>query len=547
MSSAVEQAKRHGLHYTPSDLAAFLASRAIKFTEPKPKIRVFDPACGDGELLIAVRDALAQLNDFQDVELHGADRDAEAVRIATSRLPSARLHTLDLVERPEDFGQLGLFDLVITNPPYVRTQVLGSELASRLASKYGLTGRVDLAHAFCAVAPQLLSEHGVLALLCSNRFISTKAGSNVRRLLREEFAVRELYDFGDTKLFGAAVLPAVVIANRGYAGDVGTFTSVYETSGTGPETDLFEAVCQDYDRPHRIAFRGRSFEIRRGSLAADSDYARPWSIKSEDTSTWLATIAKNTWKTFGELAKIRVGIKTTADSVFIRDDWKQLFPSLQPEDDVLLPLLTHRNLTAWSAPTAPAAQVLYPYDLSKQKRTLLDMTRYPRAMEYLQSNRERLSGRKYVVEGGREWFEIWVPQKPALWAKQKIVFPDISETAKFAVDDTGAVVNGDCYWIAGDDIGDYDLVYLMVGVANSELATKFYDITCGNKLYAGRRRWITQYVSNFPLPNPATPASKKIMELARELCAPAVADRGELMQRINEQVEDALLGYGEGE
>ncbi|MCY4456377.1 MAG: hypothetical protein OXB90_00325, partial [Acidimicrobiaceae bacterium] len=58
-----------------------------------------------------------------------------------------------------------------------------------------------------------------------------------------------------------------------------------------------------------------------------------------------------------------------------------------------------------------------------------------------------LEGRAYVIEGGRNWFEIWVPQKPALWTQQKIVFPDIADAPRFAIDRSGSIVNGDCYWM----------------------------------------------------------------------------------------------------
>ena len=38
---------------------------------------------------------------------------------------------------------------------------------------------------------------------------------------------------------------------------------------------------------------------------------------------------------------------------------------------------------------------------------------------------------------------------------------------------------------------------LLLAVANSSFITKFYDIAFHNKLYAGRRRFMTQYVKKF--------------------------------------------------
>ena len=60
--------------------------------------------------------------------------------------------------------------------------------------------------------PKLLRPGGILGLLCSNRFMTTKAGVNVRRILQTDLTPVEVFDLGDTRLFEAAVLPAIVVA-----------------------------------------------------------------------------------------------------------------------------------------------------------------------------------------------------------------------------------------------------------------------------------------------------------------------------------------------
>ena len=151
---------------------------------------------------------------------------------------------------------------------------------------------------------------------------------------------------------------------------------------------------------------------------------------------------------------------------------------------------------------------------------MLPLAGYPRAGAYLAGHEQRLRGRRYVADAGRAWYEIWVPQRPALWGKPKLVFPDISEKPRFAIDSSGAVVNGDCYWISCEDLPSMDLAYLMLAVANSGLGVRFYDIACGNRLYSGKRRWITQYVARLPLPDPASVPARRAAELARDLGGP---------------------------
>ncbi|WFP22921.1 N-6 DNA methylase [Gordonia hongkongensis] len=544
--------KRHGKHYTPELLATFLAQRVVGQVVAHMSgrgegstLRFLDPACGDGELLFAVQRVASRLLPGARLALVGYDLDHVAIGVAQARADAlgvtVELHQGDFLQARRDIPE-GTFDAVITNPPYVRTQHLGQSTAQTLATEFGLTGRIDLTHPFVTVVPPLLRSEGVLGLLCSNRFLSTKSGINVRKVLQTLLDPVELYDLGDTKLFTAAVLPAIVIALNRHTRETTncTFVSAYET-GSEVSVDstatLYEALVAGRDDV--IAHDDRIVAVRSGALMRAASTDEPWRLAHSSSDAWLRRIESSTWRTFGEVAKIRVGIKTTADRVFISDDWHSTTP--KPEDELLHPLITHDNLTPWRISEQLSTRVLYPYDTSAEKRTLLDMDRFPSAMAYFESHSERLRGRKYVVEGGREWFEIWVPQKPKMWAVPKIVFPDISVDARFALDRSGAVVNGDCYWISLADVTSDDIAYLMLAVANSKLGLRFYDEVCGNKLYSGRRRWMTQYVGRLPLPDPETTAARHLISATRDLVESKGAADPHKIQLLDDLVESAFM------
>lgn len=261
-----------------------------------------------------------------------------------------------------------------------------------------------------------------------------------------------------------------------------------------------------------------------------------------EVDAWLGRIGARTWRTFGEVGRIRVGIKTTADRVFISDRWGERVP--RPEAALLLALITHDDVAAWRVRRAGDTRVLYPYDTARPVRTPIDLAEFPCAAEYLRTHKDTLAARGYVIAGGREWFEIWVPQRPHLWRAPKVVFPDISDRPRFALDRSGAVVNGDCYWISLTDLaqaGDAErLAYLLMGVANSALGLRFYDAVCGNRLYSGRRRWITQYVSRLPLPDPAASAAAEIIALARDLADGSAAPDADALGELDERVSAAF-------
>ena len=62
-----------------------------------------------------------------------------------------------------------------------------------------------------------------------------------------------------------------------------------------------------------------------------------------------------------------------------------------------------------------------------------------------------------------------------------------------------------------------DLVYLALAVANSDFIEKYYDARFNTKLYSGKRRFMSQYVEQFPLPFYDTPAAKKAVEIVKKI------------------------------
>ena len=182
-------------------------------------------------------------------------------------------------------------------------------------------------------------------------------------------------------------------------------------------------------------------------------------------------------------------------------------------------------------------RVLYPYDLEAEKRTAVDLAGFPMAAEHLRLNKAQLSARKYLIDAGRQWYEIWVAQQPIAWRRSKVVWPDISEEPKFFLDNSGAIVNGDCYWLTLREGFEDDWLYLILAIANSEVATQYYDYVFCNKLYAGRRRFMTQYVADFPLPDLQRELAQEVVAEAKKLTAGSDDDGS-----LNALVKQLMLG-----
>lgn len=534
--SSVSSQKSEGATYTPAALSNFVAEKIVESASlPSDEIRILDPAVGGGELLVSLLSKLAAVTSAR-ISVHGFDTDGVALAHTRQRLaaafPEVELHLeqKDFLEyvleqtsinrTPSLFDtqqKLVQFDIIIANPPYVRTQIMGSDQAQKLAGAFGLSGRVDLYHAFLIGMAYVLRPGGTAGVIVSNRFMTTKGGADLRVQLRSRFTLRHIWDLGDTKLFDVAVLPAVILAEgrNGHGSGKIPFTTIYQTedAATAMAPDAIAALAS----PGVVAIDdGRRFRIQSGTLNDSGPVDDIWRIATNTGDEWLRFVADKTWKTFGDLGKIRVGVKTCADKIFIRSDWDSLPESQQPE--LLRPLTTHHIAGRFrSIRPQKAREILYPHEVVQGQRQPVDLAGYPHSRAYLESHRAALEGRTYVLEAGRRWYEIWVPQDPAAWSAPKLVFRDISERPTFWIDLDGSIVNGDCYWMVAERQADNDLIWLAAAVANSTFIEAFYDHRFNNKLYGGRRRFITQYVELFPLPNPNTPLALEITKLAKEI------------------------------
>lgn len=131
--------KSAGATYTPPLFAAFVADQMVRIASLPSRgvIRVLDPAVGDGALLDALIHRLP-VAVRKRVEIFGYDTDSHAIKVASERLhgdfPTLKFHLQekDFLDHVLDLqGGRDLFhddkpqppfDLVIANPPYVRTR-----------------------------------------------------------------------------------------------------------------------------------------------------------------------------------------------------------------------------------------------------------------------------------------------------------------------------------------------------------------------------------------------------------------------------------------
>ena len=526
--NTTDEIKERGAHFTPPDVAYFIAKTTYGLLEhASALVSVLDPSCGDGELLVA---ALSYLHEKgHQVRLIGVETDERTLKIARDRLQpllldddQLHLHLTDFLSCRSEDDDLMLVDTVgrlIANPPYVRTQVLGSEVAQALSKRYKLTGKTDLYHAFFLNYRRFLKETGAIGVITSNRYLYTKSGEQVRKHLHEQYTMDLIADLGDTKIFSAAVLPALLFAIPGCNEKHEVrCVRIYEKDSSCKHSISCNNVVEmiENDESGYYSIKDKIHRVDWGHVR-DTAFAKdPWVLASEKQEKWLDAVNAASSCCISDVAKVRVGIKTTADNVFIKDDWGCLPSDMMPEHQYIHPLISSKDASRWVLDGKPSLSILYPHEIGDNgKRCVVPLEGHPGLESYLLSHYEQLHGRNYVIRAKRHWYEIWVPQDPSAWEKPKIVFPDISSSAKFLLDLNGCLVDGNCYWIQPIDQDDENLLYLILGVANSSLMNTYHSLAFQNVLYSGKRRYLTQYVDRYPLPNVNCEPARKLIEYVK--------------------------------
>jgi hypothetical protein len=341
-------------------------------------ITVVDPACGAGLFLLRAFDLICHfwMEHFEHVSaedaryilensLYGVDIDESAVQAARDNLMrKARdfgVETADLdhaicqgdaLIRPVSHGQLempfdaeqsgeifdwhgrfpqvfaqGGFDCIIGNPPYIRIQhIQPLERRAKYIELYKTaSGRFDIAGLFIELADSITKPGGRIGYIVSNKLLSINGASGLRNFILKHYNLTEIIDLTDTKLFAAAILPMILIMERTPPRAKSLlYTSIQEVETTHQSSFPVEHLLSPLEKrqiPSRmnVEWNGRHFRIERFESPMPSNKKRVWTFHHPTEREILEKLRKNAFCTLDSIAcKISVGLKTTADDVFIK-------------------------------------------------------------------------------------------------------------------------------------------------------------------------------------------------------------------------------------
>lgn len=513
-----------GVFYTPAELIERVVDEAL--AEPlararwradgTPALRVLDPAAGTGRFLLACVERLTAAAVARRAGegrrpdpaalrraivrrcIVGVERDPSAAALARAALgPGAdvRVGEALLGELAED----GAWDVVVGNPPYVRSVALkraDPALWARLRGAFRATSyrEWDLYAAFLERAWRWAAPGGQVGLVVPSRWLTAAFAAPLRAWLAERRAARKIVDFGHRQLFEGST----------------TYIALVFLAADGSDVVQVER------------------EGRTGAVPARALGSGPWTLEVGALARRLARL-RAAGPALGAVARIAKGAGTNADSIFLLDDAAAAAHGI--EDEALVPCLRGRDVAAWGAQAVRRA--LLPYDAAGRLLAPEELRRrWPNAAAYLGRHRAALEAREAGRYRGPTFYRWGRPQNLA-WLRApepKVVVPDAAARGRAALDSSGRLVIDTAYAVRPTDPAAVS-IGLLLAVLNSPVVAEWLRAT-GISLRGGYFRMKTAYLASLPLPDPASRAARAVARAALALDPSDAGAQREIETRV---------------
>ncbi len=392
--------------------------------------------------------------------------------------PFLNIYQADSLHPQTKFG-IDHFDYIVGNPPYVRNKEIDEKADRVYRGNYRTAkGKYDLYCLFFEKGLNILKEDGKMGLITSNRFFWTDYGTELRDVIRKRSKIISIVDLQTAEPFPSTnIYPSILILKK--------------KSGLFPisaKDDSYTYIKSDMAALEKISVTSteKSLIYKQSQLSS-----KPWHFLPHNLRSLKSTVQKNLPRMKDIPIKIRAGLATGSDNVFIfrgkPDDI---------EDDLLVPIIRGRNIHkgyfVWDN-----EYLLNPYirDSTTLKAKTIDLESYSKAQKYLLRHKELLTKKYHVAKGRKKWYETHDTVFFKTASEKRIVTPDITNKSKFAIAE-GYICHNSCYSLYY--LGDLNS---LLAYFNSEIF-EFLLKSSLPEIGSGYWRQMKRYLEVLPVINP---------------------------------------------
>ena len=374
------------------------------------------------------------------------------------------------------------FDVVIGNPPYIQLQKDGGRLANLYEpcnfDSFTRTG--DIYCLFYEKANQLLKKGGHVCFITSNKWMRTAYGKKLRDYFIEHTQPVQLLDMG-SGVFDATVDTNILLLQN----TVPDARLAFAATTIKSNFDTHTGDIAQYVKDNGVAME----------LPAEGE---PWVILSP-TELVLKRKIEDVGKPLKDWdINIYRGIITGCNEAFVINEVEreELIAQDPRSAEIMKPLLRGRDIKRYHVQWAGLYMLATGYDLDVPND-------YPAIYNHLQTIGEQIESRETRArrkglfnrdDQGENWWNLRACAYYPEFAKEKIIYPNMTKFLPFVYDSNGFYTNDKSFIITGEN----NLKYL-TGYFNSRVAAKWIRENCP-ELQGGTRELRKVFFENILIP-----------------------------------------------
>ena len=429
------------------------------------------------------------------------------------------------------FGIQEGFDVVIGNPPYILHRNILA-LKPALQRQFGdfFISTADISVYFYKRGSELLRDGGILTYICTNKFLRSGYGKNLRQLLLTEMSLKTLLDFGSLSVFEASVDTCITLVER----RIPTAEQTFHAATLRAESENFNL---------QEAFQNQAFPMQVSHLTSGE-----WTLTSAEALTLLKKL-QNTGTAFEQYVggRFYIGVITSHNKAYVIDavTREDLIAADANSRELIRPLLRGKNTAKWKTLEVEQHLILiksstnreWPWSDAESEsdaERIFEET-YPAIYQHFSPYREELIARSAQ---GKFWWEIRSCDYYDVFDNPKIVYPDISSSMRACYDTTGAMCLQSNYVLSTSDLS-------LLGILNSKL----FDWYARHKFQSlkdpwagGGLRFIAQYMRHAPIADMNLAQKAELSRLVEQILAAPDSDNVRALERQIDAIVYRLYG-----
>lgn len=478
--------REKGVVYTPFKIAEYIVENTIKHKDiiNNPFIKIVDPACGSGNIIIPAfkhlrtiymenideiniknKLSLNEMNLNQHIiknNLFGFDIDETAIKVLIIDLFCESLcFTNNFLKKDFLIDDLNYkYNIFLSNPPYIGLKAMDKEYSLILKDRYiTYKDKGDISYCFFQKAIESIKENGRLGFITSRYFLESLSGEKLRKILKKNSLIYKIVDFYGIRPFKNVGIDPIIIFLIKTHNDNNCIKVIKPYYIKGENKQYF----------YNSLFLGGNKNINEFYVKQSSLNDNGWILINDAEKNIIKKIERSSCCTLNDICNSFQGIITGCDKAFIID-----------KETVENEGIERKFIRKWIK-----SKVIRKNYLEEESKYIIytdgikNIELYPNILKHLSNYKEKLSMRRECRKGIRNWYELQWGRNRDIFENKKIVFPFKSSSNRFALD-SGSYFSADIYSLIVKKEASFTYEYLLY-ILNSKVY-EFYFKTFAKKL-----------------------------------------------------------------